>query len=193
LRPDAQALRSAAARTSPKATSAAELRILDGDPDRAGHRGLATAAKAKPLTAATTGLPRFSMRSSTSCPKAADCSASNPDRCASSLISAPAMKALVAGARQDDATDRRIIACILEGLAQVRPGRRVQRIEDLRSIDGDVAMLPLSRRTFASAGRASWESMSHLLLKGMRGEPRMAGEKPGGTAGPPPHTKRQAR
>ena len=49
---------------------------------------------AKPLTAATTGLPRFSMRSSTPCPKRLDCSASNAVTCASSLMSAPAMKAL---------------------------------------------------------------------------------------------------
>ena len=32
---------------------------------------------ANPLTAATTGLPRFSMRSRTTCPKRLDCSASN--------------------------------------------------------------------------------------------------------------------
>ena len=49
---------------------------------------------AKPLTAAITGLPRFSMRSSTSCPKRLDSSASSAVACASSLMSAPAIKAL---------------------------------------------------------------------------------------------------
>ena len=49
---------------------------------------------AKPLTAAITGLPRFSMRSSTSWPKRLDRSASIAVACASSPMSAPAMNAL---------------------------------------------------------------------------------------------------
>src|SRR5579859_921655 len=50
--------------------------------------------RAKPLIAATTGLPRFSTRSRTSCPARLDCSASTAVKCASSLMSAPATKAL---------------------------------------------------------------------------------------------------
>src|SRR3984957_2130152 len=49
---------------------------------------------AKPLTAAITGLPRVSMRSSTPWPKRLDCSASIALACASSPMSAPAMNAL---------------------------------------------------------------------------------------------------
>src|SRR2546425_2711270 len=49
---------------------------------------------AKPLTAAITGLPRFSIRSSTACPKRLDCCAATGVIRASSLMSAPAMNAL---------------------------------------------------------------------------------------------------
>jgi cytochrome bd-type quinol oxidase subunit 1 len=49
---------------------------------------------AKPLIAAITGLPRFSTRSSTSCPELLDRSASIALACASSLMSAPATNAL---------------------------------------------------------------------------------------------------
>src|SRR3984893_11223023 len=50
---------------------------------------------ANPLTAAITGLPRSSIRSRTSWPKRLDCSASNAVTRASSLMSAPAMNALL--------------------------------------------------------------------------------------------------
>jgi len=50
--------------------------------------------RAKPLIAAITGLPRFSTRSSTSCPTRLDLSASIALACASSPMSAPAMNAL---------------------------------------------------------------------------------------------------
>src|SRR5258706_6553048 len=49
--------------------------------------------RAKPLMAATTGLPRFSIRSSTPCPKRLDSCASKAPEIASSPMSAPAMKA----------------------------------------------------------------------------------------------------
>src|SRR5207249_1572351 len=63
-------------------------------------------------------------------------------------------ESLVAGTRQDGAADRRISARILEGLAQVRPGRRVQRIEDLRAIDGDVGDAALDRIEYVGERRA---------------------------------------
>jgi len=79
----------------------------------------------------------------------------------------PGDESLVAGARQDDAADRRIIARILEGLAQVRPGRRVQRIEDLRAIDGDVGDAALERveDVLRAPGPPLGKPLSHLLLK----------------------------
>ena len=45
---------------------------------------------------------------------------------------------LVAGAGEDDAKHRRIGLGIFERRLQIRPGRRIERVEHLWSIDGHV-------------------------------------------------------
>ena len=72
----------------------AEPGRIGGNPDRAGHRQLASAAERDPLIAAMTGLPIVSIRSRMCWPRC-ECSRPPTGVCtASSLMSAPAMKAL---------------------------------------------------------------------------------------------------
>jgi len=97
---------------------------------------------AKPLMAAITGLPRFSMRSSTSCPKRLDCSAWKAVTCASSLMSAPAMNALSpAPVRMTPRTEASFLASS-NAFLKSDPRRRIKRVEDLWAIDGDVSSAP---------------------------------------------------
>ena len=158
----------------------AELRAFHGDPDGAGHRRLAAAAERKavdgrdhrlaeildeiehllPEAAGLLGLDRGTLR------ELADVGAGD--------------ESLVAGARQDDAAHRGIVARVLEGLSQVRPGRRVQGIEDLRAIDGDVgdaALLLVEdvRERQARRFAAVHDGISCLRIGG---EPAVAGEEP---------------
>ena len=99
---------------------------------------------AKPLMAAITGLPRFSMRSRTSCPKRLDCSASNAVDMRELADVGAGDERLVAGAGQDDAAHCGVVPRILEGGPQILPGRRIQGVEHLGPIDrhiGDRALL----------------------------------------------------
>src|SRR3984893_10870306 len=91
-----QTLRSAAARNeSERDLGLAKLRAVHRDPDCAGHGRLAAAAERKAIDGRDHRLPRFSIRSRTSWPKRLDWAASNGATCASSLMSAPAMNALL--------------------------------------------------------------------------------------------------
>ena len=120
-----QPLRSAAARNeSQRDFGLAKFRVLDGDPDGAGHRRLAAAAERKAIdgcdhrlaeildeiehllseTAGLFGFDRRDMR------ELADVGAGD--------------EGFVAGSGQDDAAHRGVVPRILEGRAQVLPGRR---------------------------------------------------------------------
>src|ERR1700741_2118874 len=54
-------------------------------------------------------------------------------------------ESLVAGARQNDAAYRGIVPGVLEGLPHIRPRRRIERVEDLRAIYGDISNIALLR------------------------------------------------
>ena len=99
---------------------------------------------AKPLTAAITGLPRFSMRSSTCLPEAAGLLCFERGDVRELADVGAGDERLVAGAGQDDAAHRGVVPRILEGGPQFRPCRRVEGVEHLRPIDrhvGDRALL----------------------------------------------------
>ena len=141
-----QALGSAAARNESQGDfGLAELRALDGDPDRAGHRGLAAAAQGKAIDGRHHRLAEILDEIEHLLPETAGLFGLESGQVCELADIGAGDEGLVAGTRQDDAADRRIIACILEGLAQVRPGRRIQRVEDFRAIDGDVGDAVLDR------------------------------------------------
>ena len=103
---------------------------------------------AKPLMAAITGLPRFSMRSSTSCPNRLDCSASNAGGLCELADVGAGDEGLVARSCQDDTAHVGVVPRILKGGSQVFPRRRIQCIEHLGPIDASHKR----RRPFSRTG-----------------------------------------
>ena len=114
------------------------------------------------------------MRSSTSCPKRLDCSASTAVDMRELADVGAGDERLVAGSGQDDAAHRGVIPRILEGGSQILPGRRVQRVEHLGPIDRHIGDARPSSRTgrsrasvlpLAKLGTTAGEGVNVLLPK----------------------------
>src|SRR4029077_14204734 len=112
---------------------------------RAGHRGLAAAAQGKTIDRRNHRLAEILDEIEDLLPETAGLFGLESREVCELADIGTSDEGLVAGACQDDAADRRILTCIFEGLAQVRPGRRVQRIEAPRGIDGDIGDAALDR------------------------------------------------
>src|SRR5437016_7614624 len=77
---------------------------------------------AKPFTAAITGLPRFSIRLRTACPKAEDLSASTGRDMRELADVRSRDERFVARTGENDAVHRGVISRILESRPQISPG-----------------------------------------------------------------------
>src|SRR4029450_11581428 len=94
----------------------AELRALDGDPDRAGHRGLAATAQGKAVEGRTHRLAKILDEIEHLLPEAAGLFGLETRKMRELADVGAGDERLVAGARQDDAPGSRLMARIREGL-----------------------------------------------------------------------------
>ena len=100
---------------------------------------------ANPLTAAITGLPRFSTRSRTACPNVLDFSRFDGADLRKLTDIGAGDECFVTGSSQDDAAHGVVVLCILEGGFKILPRSLVQSVEDFRSIEGDIGDWALLR------------------------------------------------
>jgi hypothetical protein len=134
-----QPLRSAAAgKESEGDFGLAELRGVDRDPDRASHRGLATAAERKAVDCGDHGLAEILDEIEDLLPEPAGLLRLEGRDVRELADVGAGDERLVAGARQDDAAHGNVVARRLEGCPQILPRRRVQRVEHLGPIDGHI-------------------------------------------------------
>src|SRR6266478_2181981 len=115
-----------------------ERRVLDGDPECACHRSLAAAAQRKTVDGRDHRLSQvFDEVENVLAESARPRCLESRERRKLGDVGARDER-LVAGAREDRATDGDVVAYILERRAQILPCRRVQRIERFRAIDRHV-------------------------------------------------------
>jgi hypothetical protein len=167
---------SAAGKESQCHLGLAELRLIRREPDGAGHRGLAPAAESKAVDGRDHRLAQVFDEIEDFLAEAARLlRLKRREMCELAYVCA-SDKRLVAGSCKDDASHFGVVSRGFERGPQILPGRRIECVEHLRTIERDIgnrALLPIKRilKTQWGGGRVldhdsrRWGSHWRLLSK----------------------------